>query len=217
MVLVHQLSSNRGEWAAFAAQLAAKPTWQTPAGTITTLALDLRGHGESTSGPDGTARWQSFGNDRARWMGLENDVAAAVDYVRQRAGTTRIVIVGSSIGGTAATLYAARTGAPVVGLALLSPGTAYRGIELGAPLAQFVRGRGSVLMVTAAGDTYSADSVRDLQSALARGSDGGLPSVEVERYDNARAHGVSLGAQGVHPELWTRVERWVRTFETRGN
>lgn len=209
VVFVHQLGSNRGEWARVAARVAGNPPWMDSPGRLTTLAFDLRGHGESTTSADGTARWQSFGNDRARWISLEHDVAAAVDLVRQRALTTRIVVVGSGIGATAAALYAARAGAPVVGLVLISPTMDARGINLAAPLAQFARSQRPVLLVTASGDSASSDCVRDVQQALSSADAGvGSDLVEVERYDNASAHGVALGAEGVHPELWARIDRF---------
>jgi pimeloyl-ACP methyl ester carboxylesterase len=209
VVFVHQLGSNRGEWARFAGRVAGSPLWLDSPGRFTTLAFDLRGHGESTTSADGTARWQSFGNDRARWISLEHDVAAAVDLVRQRALTTRIVIVASGIGATAAALYAARPGAPVAGLVLISPTMDARGINLVAPLTQYVRAQRPVLLVTASGDSASSDCVRDVQQAMSSADAGvGSDLLEVERYDNASAHGVAIGAEGVHPELWARIDRF---------
>jgi pimeloyl-ACP methyl ester carboxylesterase len=209
VLFVHQLSSNRGEWARFASRVAG-PAEDSDRGRSrpSTLAVDLRGHGESTANGDGTLRWTAFGNDRARWMGLEHDVAAAVDYLRQRVGTTQIVIVASGIGATAASLYAARSGAPVVGLVLISPASEARGIQLAPPLLQALRARKRVLLIAASGDTSAADTVRDVQQQ-ASGDDGGGLLLEVERYDNASAHGVTLGAEGVHPEMWARIERFI--------
>lgn len=212
VLFVHQLSSNRGEWARFAPRIAG-PINDVERGRnhVSTLAVDLRGHGESTNSNDGTLRWTAFGNDRARWMGLEHDVAAAVDYLRQRVGTTQIVIVGSGIGATAAALYAARSGAPVAGLVLISPSSEARGIQLVAPLLQALRARKRVLLIAASGDTSASDAMRDVQQQ-ASGDDGGALLLEVERYDNASAHGVTLGAEGVHPEMWARIERFVTSI-----
>jgi pimeloyl-ACP methyl ester carboxylesterase len=206
VVFVHQLSSNRGEWAAFAAQVSG-PARALATSGISTLTVDLRGHGQSTQSPQGTVRWESFGNDRAQWMGLEQDVAAAVDYLRQRAATTRIAIVGSSIGSTAAALYGARPGVPVVSLALLSPGSAYRGIDLLAPLRTFAtQTHGRVFAAAAAGDLTSADCVNVLERQLQ--GDAGA-ALRVVRFDNSSAHGVTMGAQGEHPELWTQLQQWL--------
>jgi pimeloyl-ACP methyl ester carboxylesterase len=214
VLFVHQLSSNRGEWARFALRIAGPIEQAERAhGGVSTLAIDLRGHGESTSSNDGTLRWTAFGNDRARWMSLEYDVAAAVHVLRQRVATTQIVIVGSGIGGSAATLYAARSGAPVVGLVLLSPSSEARGVPLVPPLMQVLRARKRVLMLAASGDTSASDTLRDVQQQASRFRDDGGPALlEIERYDDASAHGVSLGAEGVHPEMWTRIERFVNSL-----
>lgn len=206
-LLVHQLSSNRGEWARYATSLAGAPPWRPSPGTVSTLAIDLRGHGESTQSPEGESRWQFFGNDRARWMGLEHDIAAAVDFMRQRVGATRVVIVASGLGATAASLYAARDNAPVAGLVLISPTLEARGIRIVEPIEAFLGHSGRVLMVTASGDTQSADCVRDVQQRVA--ATPAASRLEVERYDNTSAHGVALGADGMHPELWPRVTRFV--------
>lgn len=211
VVFVHQLSSNRGEWTTFARQIAGPPRGASSAGTISTLAIDLRGHGDSTQGPEGPTRWQSFGNDRARWIGLEHDVAAAVDYLRQRASTTRIIVVGSSIGSTAATLFAARQGVPVMGLAMLSPGLSYRGIDLLPPLRAFVeQTHGKVWMAASGGDTASAQCVTQVERML-NNADAGTPSLTVWLYATSSAHGVSMGAEGEQPQLWTQLEQWIRS------
>lgn len=209
-LFVHQLSSNRGEWARYAGTLAGPPPWRASPGTISTLAIDLRGHGASTQSAEGESRWQSFGNDRARWMGLEHDIAAAVDFLRQRAGATRVVIVASGLGATAASLYAARENAPVAGLVLLSPTLDARGIRIVEPIEAFLAHNGRVLMVAATGDAQSADCVRDVQQRL--GTTAAASRLDVERYDNTSAHGVPLGADGVHPELWPRVTRFVTSL-----
>src|SRR5438552_1717881 len=47
VVLVHQLGSTRAEWDPLVAQLSHPPA-------LTLLAIDMRGHGESTHGPNGT-------------------------------------------------------------------------------------------------------------------------------------------------------------------
>ena len=92
LLLVHQLASNRSEWGPVTTRMHAGSH------PYTTLAFDLRGHGESTSGPDGTTAWQSFGNDTAQWEGTVRDVDAAVHFLRGRLGGLHtLVAIGSSI------------------------------------------------------------------------------------------------------------------------
>jgi pimeloyl-ACP methyl ester carboxylesterase len=69
--------STRSEWAPLLDRLHAHPA-------LSTLALDLRGHGASTAGPDGTTlSYATF--DAAAWAGTAQDVLAAVAYVRSSA------------------------------------------------------------------------------------------------------------------------------------
>lgn len=214
VVFVHQLSSNRGEWAEFAQRVAGTPPGLSGAsGTITTLSIDLRGHGESTQSPSGRRTWNSFGNDRAEWVNCERDVEAAVDYVRQRARTTKIILVGSSIGGTVATLYSARVGAPIRGLALLSPGLSYRGIDLLPPLIAASDHGVSVYAVSAAGDRYSADTLRELEARMTAPRDAGTAGASVvRRIENSSAHGVSMG-QAPNESMWVQLKAWIDSIE----
>ena len=202
VLLVHQLSSNRAEWGPLIARLHG-------VSALSTLAIDIRGHGESTRGPDGTTQWMSFGNDTSRWAGLVNDVGAAVTYLRGRdSSLQRIVIVGSSIGSSAALRYAVDDPL-VIGVVMLSPGVSYRGLDTREPLQRFIaRENRAALLLAGDGDNRSAESVRAL-SAVAAGADAGA-LVTSEVYAGTGAHGVAIGAAGVHPEFWARVDGWIR-------
>src|SRR5690606_35607251 len=59
VILVHQLGGTRAEWAPLLERLHARAA-------VATLAIDLRGHGASTAGPDGqTIAWREL--DNAQW------------------------------------------------------------------------------------------------------------------------------------------------------
>jgi pimeloyl-ACP methyl ester carboxylesterase len=202
VVLVHQLGSNRGEWAPLVAKLQ-------EGRAVTSLAIDLRGHGDSTTGPrDERITWESFGTDRERWAGTALDVLAAVQYLRL-AGARRVVVVGSSIGGSAALLaatatlggYVAPPSAEIDAVAMLSPGMDYHGLELADPMRRYLATRRPLLMFAAEGDDDSAAAV----PALAPGN---LPDVEAEVFAGTSAHGVSLCNQG--PARWGRLDAWIR-------
>jgi uncharacterized protein len=77
------------------------------------LALDLRGHGASGG-------WSTFGDHEAQ------DVAAGVACL-QRLGHRRVVVVGLSMGATAA-IHAASTGIEVVGLVAVSAPAWFRSV-----------------------------------------------------------------------------------------
>ncbi|NOY93222.1 MAG: alpha/beta hydrolase, partial [Deltaproteobacteria bacterium] len=152
VVLVHQLSSNRSEWAPVVERLSAAPG-------LTTLSIDLRGHGESVVGPSGPLDWHTFSPDDYRAMA--KDVSAAVAYLRVNPGTTpsRIAVVGSSIGSSAALLAAAAD--PSIGaVALVSPGRAYRGIDAITPASRL--GERPLLAIAAQGEAAAVQSAQDM-------------------------------------------------------
>lgn len=205
VVLVHQLGSRRGEWQPLIDRLARGSD------AITTLALDLRGHGDSVRGPHEEAvSWESFGTDPARWMGAAYDVLAAVAYLRTQ-GASRIVLVGSSIGATAVILAATGTVPPgdpplgdppdVQGLALLSPGLAYRGVDIREPMDRWLSQRRPLLLLAAALDGPSAEAASVLAPARA-------PHLRREIFAGAAGHGVALC--NASPDRWALLETWIR-------
>jgi dienelactone hydrolase len=87
-----------------------------------TLAIDLRGHGQSAGGD-----YQSFSDEQHQKAIF--DVMAAVDYLRRQDSNMQIGFIGASIGANLAMQYAAAN--PASFLVLLSPGLNYRGVETG--------------------------------------------------------------------------------------
>ena len=210
VILLHQLSSNRSEWAPLVARLHSGIAYPT-------LAIDGRGHGESVQGPDGVTSWQQFGSASTRWDGLRRDLAAAVSYLRgQHLDGNGFVLVGSSIGSTAAVREAADERG-VRALVMLSPGLDYRGLDTLDPLTRYSASGRPVFLVASDGDTGSAESLRTLathaRTALALGSDAGnangTDAVTDLLLAGTGAHGVSMAAPGVHPELWERIATWL--------
>lgn len=113
-VLVHMMPATRGSFENFAQQLAA-------AG-LHTLAIDLRGHGDSAGGD-----YQNFTNEQHQKAIF--DVLAAVDFLKKQNTEMMIGFVGASIGGSLSLQYCAAN--PAQFLVLLSPGLQYREIETG--------------------------------------------------------------------------------------
>lgn len=202
VVLVHQLGSDRSEWGPLVAKLQAGRA-------VSVLAVDLRGHGDSTRGPrDETVTWERFGTDRERWASTAYDVVAAVQYLRTE-GARRVVVVGSSLGGSAALLaatgalgeYTAPPRSEIDGVAILSPGLAYRGVDIREPMQRYLQSRRPLLLFAGDQDRPSAEAVPVLVP-------GNLLGVEAEVFGGAREHGVSLC--NAVPSRWDRVDAWVR-------
>ena len=145
VVLVHMLGRSRRDWDSFASRLAG-------AG-IGALAIDLRGHGDSTYG-GGAA-------DGSGYASMVKDVAAARRYLGTRSDVrpSQIGILGASIGANLAVLHAAADPG-VASLALLSPSLDYRGLRIEAAVRKY--GNRPMLLVSSDDDPYAQRSSVEL-------------------------------------------------------
>jgi dienelactone hydrolase len=120
------------------------------------LALDMRGHGRSTSTIDG----KPVAPDRL----ARADVEAAVDWLSHRKGVDvgRLVLIGASYGASNAIMYAADNPS-VKAVVLLSPGMNYFNVL---PVEPAVRKYGSrpLLLVASSEDMRSVEAVRKITS-----------------------------------------------------
>jgi dienelactone hydrolase len=148
VILVHMLHRTRHDWDPVAARLASEG--------IGALAIDLRGHGESSGGAEG--------GDAADYSTLVRDVTAARRYLASRADVqqSRVGIAGASIGANLAVLEASADPS-VASLALLSPSLDYRGLKIEAAMKKY--GGKPALLVVSDEDPYSLRSAKDLQKA----------------------------------------------------
>ncbi len=189
VVLVHQLGSSRAEWTTLIERLHVAPP-------VTVLAIDVRGHGESTAGPSGPIDVGQF--DAQAWSATSNDVLGAVAYLRTNPhglSPQRIGLVGSSIGSTA-TILAAAADPTLDTLVTISPGRAYRGVDAITPAIGL--GPRHLLSLAASGE---ADSI-EASSAFVRITTG------EELVLDGNEHGVALLA--AHPEALARVDAFLR-------
>ncbi len=152
LVLVHMLGSGRARWDHFAerAQRAG----------YTSIAIDLRGHGDSTTKGDATLDYRRF--TASEWMRAVRDIDAAKRALAER-GTPvgEIALIGASIGANLALQDAVRDSA-VCGVVLVSPGLEYHGVETEHAIVAYGK-RPSLLLVTE-GDAYSATSCARLKA-----------------------------------------------------
>ena len=144
VVLVHMLQRSKRDWASMAPRLAA-------AG-IGALAIDLRGHGDSSYGDAG---------DPSGYSDMVQDVRAARRFLAARPDVIpgRIGIAGASIGANLAALAAA-DGA-FASMALLSPSLDYRGLRIEAAVRKY--GDRPLLLVSSDDDPYARRSSLDLE------------------------------------------------------
>ncbi|BCO09190.1 hypothetical protein GF1_15660 [Desulfolithobacter dissulfuricans] len=98
---------------------------------FTTLAMDLRGHGESRQAEDGSDDGaRVLDRDPKLFNAMYLDVAAAVDWLREHRHISgnRLALVGASVGCSVA-MHAVASGAVIpAAVVLMTPGTNYLGV-----------------------------------------------------------------------------------------
>jgi alpha-beta hydrolase superfamily lysophospholipase len=114
ILLLHMLGRTRADWNAFARQLNQQG--------YPTLAIDLRGHGQS----EGRL---STDND---YRAMVKDVAGAKRFLAEQ-NISNVVIIGASIGANTALNYAV-SDSDVKAAVLLSPGIDYHGVNVNASM-----------------------------------------------------------------------------------
>lgn len=120
VILVHMMSETRQSWGFLQRALAKK--------NIASLAIDLRGHGESTKDTQGFLDYRNFTDEEHQLYTL--DVQSALDWIRTKGlSMDRVYIIGASMGANVA--VEVLTEEPrLAGAVLFSPGENYRGIEV---------------------------------------------------------------------------------------
>lgn len=120
VILLHAMPETRKSWAKFQELLAKRG--------LASLAIDLRGHGESLMGAGGTKIDYKRFTDEEHQSSLF-DAIAALEWVKRRGHeTARIAVGGASIGANLA-LQLLREEPLLSGAALLSPGKNYHGLN----------------------------------------------------------------------------------------
>lgn len=176
VILAHQFGSNRSAWAPLADRLAARG--------IGTLALDLRGHGASTRKDGAELSVTPNLPASAKAVGLDQipaDLAKAATWLRKQPGVDgrRIGLAGASLGAFSVLLANPDVHALAV-LGLSPAGNVAFGDSAKDRLKHAViKGRASVLVLTAYGDKESTENAAALKD---------LPGVTLSAVDG-EAHG----------------------------
>ena len=149
VILLHMLDKDHSSWDKFAVQLYLE--------NYSVISIDLRGHGESAKS---TGSWQDFTEKDFNNMIL--DVKEAKEFGLHEK-KTKFVIIGASIGANTALNYATEDN-EILGVVLLSPGLDYRGVKTDTSALNY--GQRPILLVASEEDTYSANSVKELNTKL---------------------------------------------------
>jgi dienelactone hydrolase len=172
LILLHMAGATRASWRSFA-ELARSSGYLS-------IAIDLRGHGETKTSGEGRANPSAF--EAADWLAVLDDVARAKQILLDAgADPERLAVVGASIGANLALHYAA-SDPQIQAVVLLSPGEEYRDVGILNAMERF-HGR-PLMMMAARDDVYSAKSVQKLDEMAKE-------FCEVRLYPGA-AHGTDL-------------------------
>ena len=121
VVLLHMYRQTKESWQPLVAELDRQG--------LVSLAIDMRGHGESRIGPDGKDDSIRVTNrDPALFNAMHLDAEAAVRYLTGQAGCRKIGLVGASVGCSVAIDTAVRGQVPVQAVVVMTPGSDYLGI-----------------------------------------------------------------------------------------
>jgi pimeloyl-ACP methyl ester carboxylesterase len=191
ILLLHMLGQKRQDWDVFAEELVANG--------YAVVSIDLRGHGQSTKQNDETINYAKFNSDDYQNMVL--DVEAVMKYFRNdvRIDSTRIGIVGASIGANVA-LQAAAADTGISAVVLLSPGRNYRGVATEVAMLDY--GKRPVLIAASEEDEYATTSSQYLKE-LAQGS------CRLLLYNNI-GHGTRM--LGKNTDLEDQIIEWLNTY-----
>lgn len=167
------------------------------------LALDMRGHGGSRAGKDGSP--VSIGRDVTGdpatnpFMKMHQDAEAGLDLLVARgAPKDRLAIIGASVGCSVALHTAVLNRERVAAIVLLTPGTHY----LGVPSTEHAPRYGTRPALILSSKEEADRGARPL-AALMKG-----PRVRLELIDQKRIHGTRMF--GRVPGIEDRIISWLR-------
>lgn len=191
VILAHMLPADRTSWHAFQNALLEKG--------IDSLAIDLRGHGDSVFQSGVAIDYHTFGSAEHQ-AGLI-DLQAAFQWAIGRGyDPKRIGLGGASIGANLCLQLAAQEHS-IRAMFLLSPGENYHGVETFAVATRLASSQAILIVASMGDDQASADASTQLMERV--------PSLEKQFIPFVTAgHGTSLFQS--HPELVSRLTDWLR-------
>jgi len=152
-LFLHMMPATKESWDAFAEELAEQG--------ISSLAIDLRGHGESLSKGDEKLNYREFEDEEHQ--ACRFDVEAAADWLKEKEGLgdDRFAVIGASIGSNLALRYAYEHEGICAAMAL-SPGLDYHGVMTKDAVGGVKSGQ-HLLLAASAEDELSFMSVKELE------------------------------------------------------
>lgn len=175
VLLLHMMPATKESWDAFADAIL-------PLG-LSSLAIDLRGHGESVRQGDRLLDYRQFTDGDHRAKALDAEAAAGWLLGKEAIGFDRLAVAGASIGANLAIRFGAEH-PDIPAVLALSPGLDYRGVTTADAFASLPSGQ-SVFIAASEEDAVSWKSVKILESSGTRAS-------AVFRFLKGAGHGTAM-------------------------
>jgi len=191
ILLLHMMPADRTSWRTLAGRLQQEG--------FHVLAIDLRGHGDSTGGPNGYRTFSDADHQQSLF-----DLEAAIEILRAK-GMERLHIGGASIGANLALQYAAQH-PEVESVILLSPGLDYHGIH-GDIWIDNLKQTQAVLLAASDDDIYAFTSVKALYDRSSN-----LPKREVKLLTEA-GHGTRMFEK--YPSFIDEIVEWLKKVDSQ--
>lgn len=191
ILLLHMMPATKESWNDFAAKL--------NEAEFSVLAIDLRGHGESTE--DGKLGYKNFSDEEHQKYRL--DVESALDFLKQKgARLENIYLCGASIGANLTIDFMDKYKEVEKGVAL-SAGLNYKGIETLPTVSQFSAKQN--IYLAAAGDDARAGGPADEMAQQIYDATAGRKEIKI--YETG-GHGTDLFT--AHPEFMEELINWLQ-------
>ncbi|MBI4138969.1 alpha/beta fold hydrolase [Candidatus Uhrbacteria bacterium] len=192
VVLLHMMPLDRTSWRAFQQALSDRG--------LASLAIDLRGHGESLeSSESGKLDYTTFSDEEHQSSLL--DAIGAFDWIRRRGfEPTRISACGASIGANLAVQLLLEQ-PQMSGAALLSPGSNYHGTNAVSDAASVLDHQGIWIAASEGDDQESFEAAQAVSDAASSTRKTMVP------LKNA-GHGTAMLQS--HPELVANLADWLK-------
>ncbi|HPF39154.1 MAG TPA: alpha/beta fold hydrolase [Phycisphaerae bacterium] len=196
-ILIHMYPATRSSWKPMV------PLLRDELG-ISVLAYDIRGTGGSVKPAEMNLQRKYEDRDAAHFAAAKNDTIAAYEWLTKQPNidTSRMIVFGASV-GCSISLDFATQGVLVKGVACLSPGTNYMGIDSLTHIKE-LKGRDTkVLLISPEGEYEAIES-------LIKATDG-ADYVKGRKYDGGREnHGTRMFDASYGDKVKRRLQKFAR-------
>ncbi|MCB9853260.1 MAG: alpha/beta fold hydrolase [Phycisphaerales bacterium] len=195
-ILIHMYPATRSSWKPMV------PILRNKLG-ISVLAYDIRGTGGSTKPAEMELEKKYKDRDTAHFAAAYQDAMAAYQWLSQQSNVdvSRLIVIGASVGCSISLEFASQ-GIEVKGVACLSPGTDYMGIDSISHI-KALKGRGTKVLL------ISPEGEYDAVEALLKAADGDY--AKGKKYPGGKEnHGTRMFDAKYGKKVKLRLEKFAR-------